>query len=59
MNRGLQKDFGENVAENRGWHWALTSFVVEAWGETEKELEKGTKTTTRFVTEKKCNFPRS
>jgi len=59
MNSRLEKEFGEHVAEKRGWHWALTSFAVEVWGETEKEWEKGTKTTTRFVTEKKCNFPRS
>jgi hypothetical protein len=26
--------FGENLVEKRGWHWALTSFVIESWGET-------------------------
>jgi len=39
MNRHLEKEFGEQVAEQRGWHWALTNFVVEAWGETESELD--------------------
>ncbi len=35
MNRRLQKEFGQQVAEKRGWHWALTSFVIESWGEPE------------------------
>jgi len=35
MNKRLKKEFGELVAEKRGWHWALTSFVLEAWGATE------------------------
>ena len=35
MNRRLEKGLGERVAEKRGWHWALTSFVAEVWGETE------------------------
>jgi len=36
MNKRLKKEFGENVAEKRGWHWALTSFSSEIWGETER-----------------------
>ena len=36
MNKRLEKEFGEYVVEKRGWHWALTSFAVEVWGETEK-----------------------
>jgi len=36
INRRLQKEFGEHIAEKRGWHWALTSFAVETWGETDK-----------------------
>ena len=36
MNKRLEKEFGEHVAEKRGWHWALTSFLQETWGETEK-----------------------
>ena len=39
MNKRLRKEFGENAAEKRGWHWALTSFVSEAWGETVTEAE--------------------
>jgi len=35
MNRLLEKEFGECVVEKRGWHWALTSFVIESWGEPE------------------------
>jgi hypothetical protein len=38
MNKRLEKEFGEHVAEKRGWHWALSSFAVEVWGETEKDL---------------------
>jgi hypothetical protein len=37
MNKRLEKEFGEQTAEKRGWHWALTRFVVDAWGETENE----------------------
>jgi hypothetical protein len=33
MNKRLKKEFGEYVAEKRGWHWALTSFTLEYWGE--------------------------
>ena len=35
MNKRLEKEFGELVAEKRGWHWALTSFTKEVWGETD------------------------
>jgi hypothetical protein len=34
MNRQLEKALGEHLAEKRGWHWALTSFAMEIWGET-------------------------
>lgn len=37
MNRRLKKEFGEQIAEQRGWHWALTSFTNDAWGQTEKK----------------------
>ena len=40
MNRRLEEEFGEHVAEKRGWHWALTSFVVDIWSETEEEIKK-------------------
>jgi len=32
MNR-CEKELGEHLAEQRGWHWALTSFAVEFWGD--------------------------
>jgi hypothetical protein len=35
MNKRLEKEFGEHLVEKRGWHWALTSFAVEYWGETQ------------------------
>ena len=34
MNKRLEKEFGEHVAEKRGWHWAITNFVLETWNET-------------------------
>ena len=34
MNKRLEKEFGEHVAEKRGWHWSLSSFALEVWGET-------------------------
>jgi len=34
MNKRLEKEFGEHAAEKRGWHWALTSFAMDNWGET-------------------------
>jgi hypothetical protein len=37
MNKRLKKEFGEDFAEKRGWHWALTSFIVETFRETENE----------------------
>ena len=36
MNKRLQIEFGAEVAEQRGWHWALTSFAFETWGGNEK-----------------------
>lgn len=38
MNKRLQKQIKESVAEQRGWHWALTSFALEAYGATEEDL---------------------
>lgn len=37
MNKRLEKEFGERITEKRGWHWALTSFALEIWGETSVE----------------------
>ena len=39
MNKRLEKKFGEHVAEKRGWHWALTIFAIEVWGETEQTCD--------------------
>jgi len=36
MNKRLQKEIGQTVAEKRGHRWALTSFAYEIWGETEE-----------------------
>ena len=40
MNKRLEKEIGQHVAEKRGHHWALTSFAVEVWGEDEKLIEQ-------------------
>jgi hypothetical protein len=32
MNKRLEDKLGERIAEQRGWHWALTSFASKAWG---------------------------
>ncbi len=37
MNKRVKREFGENIAEHRGWHWVLTSFAMDIWGKTEKE----------------------
>lgn len=36
MNKRLEKEFGEHIAEKRGWHWAMTRFTIDSWGKTEK-----------------------
>lgn len=40
INRRLEKEIGQHVAEKRGHHWALTSFAVEVWGEDEELIEQ-------------------
>ena len=35
MNKRLEKEVGERLMEKRGWRWALTSFAVDVWGESE------------------------
>jgi hypothetical protein len=32
----LEKQFGEHVAEQRGWHWSLTSFASDNLGGNDK-----------------------
>jgi hypothetical protein len=39
MNRRLRKEIGETLVEQRGWHWALTSFALEIWGEENGRAE--------------------
>jgi DNA-binding Lrp family transcriptional regulator len=36
MNKRVEKEIGETIIEKRGWHWSLTSFSFEAWGESER-----------------------
>jgi hypothetical protein len=31
----LEKEIGEKLVEKRGWHWALTSFAFQSWGDSE------------------------
>ncbi len=38
MNRRLEAEFGECVAEKRGWHWTLTSFACESWRKSGDEV---------------------
>jgi len=38
MNRRLEAEFGERVAEKRGWNWALTSFAFESWEKTARSI---------------------
>ncbi|MHA1605804.1 MAG: hypothetical protein ACTSWF_14290 [Candidatus Freyarchaeota archaeon] len=33
MNKKLKKELGKPVAEKRGYRWALSSFMRNAWGE--------------------------
>jgi hypothetical protein len=39
MNKRLQKKIKKSVVEQRGWHWALTSFALEAFGATEEDMQ--------------------
>jgi hypothetical protein len=40
MNKRLTEKIGRCVAEQRGWHWALTSFCYESWGKSVREVEE-------------------
>jgi len=33
MNKRLEREIGEKLAEKRGWHWTLTSFAMDVWGD--------------------------
>jgi hypothetical protein len=37
MNSRLVRELGSPVAEQRGWHWALTSFALEAFRASSKK----------------------
>jgi hypothetical protein len=39
MNKRLEKEFGEHIAEKRCWHWALTGFAFESYGKSKKEID--------------------
>jgi hypothetical protein len=41
MNRRLQKKIKKSVVEQRGWHWALTGFALEAYGVSEEDTCNG------------------
>jgi hypothetical protein len=41
MNKRIQAKIGERVVEKRGWHWALTGFAFESWGDSERDLGEG------------------
>jgi len=36
MNKRVQKEIGETIIEKRGWHWSLTNFTFEIWGEIQE-----------------------
>ena len=40
MNRRIEKEIGERLVEKRGWHWALTAFGFEVWGQEEGLAKK-------------------
>ena len=40
MNKRLEKEIRQRIAEKRGWKWALKSFGYEVWGETESQISQ-------------------
>jgi hypothetical protein len=36
LNQLLEIESIAHVTEKLGWHWALTRFAVDTWGQTEK-----------------------
>jgi len=40
MNKRLSEKIDRCVAEQRGWHWAMTSFCYESWGKSAREVEE-------------------
>jgi hypothetical protein len=39
MNKRFEKEIGEKLVEKRGWHWALTCFAFQSWGDSEIDLQ--------------------
>jgi len=39
MNKRLEKEVGQRIAEKRGWKWALINFGYDTWGEAERQIE--------------------
>jgi len=37
FDKRIEKEFGEQIAEKRGWHWAMTIFVFKSWLGVEKD----------------------
>jgi hypothetical protein len=37
FDKRIEKEFGEQIAKKRGWHWTMKIFVFEAWPEVEKD----------------------
>jgi len=35
MNKRLEKEIGEQLVEKHGWHWTLTCFAFQSWGDSE------------------------
>ena len=40
MNRGLQRELGYDAAEKVGHNWALTDFMVDAWGSKKEDMKR-------------------
>jgi len=40
MNRRLQRELGYNAAEKVGHKWALTDFLIDAWGAEKEDIKK-------------------
>jgi len=39
MNKRLDQEIAQKVAEKQGHKWALTSFARGAWGQTKEEFD--------------------
>ena len=38
MDKRIEKELGEHIAEKQGWHWSLTRFMFDAYGSSIKDL---------------------